>query len=119
MAKAFAVRARSPDAAPQTAPETRVVMRLVDYGFSTSARLTAGRQWIRVQNVGAEPHEVSLIKLAPGKTMQDFEQWIQSAQGPPPANSAGGISSRVVTLSSRSLRALTSTRPSNDPTALL
>lgn len=48
---------------------------------------------IRVENAGAEPHEVGLLKLAPGKTIEDFEAWIQNPQGPPPANSIGGVSS--------------------------
>ncbi|MGH7628123.1 MAG: hypothetical protein ACREOF_01790 [Gemmatimonadales bacterium] len=93
MAKPFAVRARNRGAAPQTAPEASVVIRMVDYAFSISAPLTAGRHMIRVENAGAEPHEVSLLKLAPGKTMQDLEAWVQNPQGPPPANSVGGVSS--------------------------
>ena len=49
----------------------------------------------RVENAGAEPHEVGLVKLAPGTTMQDFEAWTQNPQGPPPASSVGGVSSLV------------------------
>lgn len=93
MAKAFVVRARSDEAAPGTASEPTIVMRLVDYGFSTSAPLTAGRHLIKVENLGAEPHEVGLIKLAPGKTMDDFGAWIGNPQGPPPASAVGGVSS--------------------------
>jgi hypothetical protein len=93
MAKPFAVRARSPEAATQTAPEASVVIQLVDYAFSISPPLTAGRHMIRVENAGAEPHEVGLLKLAPGKTIEEFEAWIQNPQGPPPANSIGGVSS--------------------------
>ena len=93
MAKPFAVRPRNREAALQTAPEPGVIIQLVDYGFSISAPLTAGRHLIRVENAGAEPHEVSLLKLAPGKTMQDLEGWMQNPQIPPPANSAGGVSS--------------------------
>lgn len=93
MAKAFAVRARDRGASPVTAPEASVVIRLVDYAFNISAPLTAGRHMIRVENAGAEPHEVGLLKLAPGKTMQDFEAWLQNPQGPLPASSVGGVSS--------------------------
>lgn len=50
---------------------------------------------VRVGNGGAEPHEVGLLKLAPGKTMQDFEAWVQNPQGLPPASSLGGVSSFV------------------------
>ena len=93
MAKPFVVRARNREAAPQAAPEPSVVIQLIDYAFSMSTPLTAGRHVIRVENAGAEPHEVGLLKLAPGKTLQDLEAWMQNPQGPPPANSVGGISS--------------------------
>lgn len=83
------------EALPQTAPEPSVVIRLVDYAFRISTPVTAGRHVIRVENAGAEPHEVGLVKLAPGTTMQDFEAWTQNPQGPPPASSVGGVSSLV------------------------
>jgi hypothetical protein len=93
MAKPFAVRARNRNAAPQSPPEASVVIRLVDYAFNISGPLAAGRHMIRVENVGAEPHEVGLLKLAPGKTMQDLEAWMADPQGPLPASSVAGISS--------------------------
>ena len=48
---------------------------------------------IRVDNMGAEPHEVGFLKLAPGKTVQDLEAWLKNLDGPPPATSGGGVSS--------------------------
>ncbi len=52
------------------------------------------RHTIRVTNVGAEPHEVGVVKLAPGKTLEDFMASVQNPQGgPPPAKLVGGISS--------------------------
>lgn len=93
MSKAFVVQPRSSEAAPQSAPEASIVMQLTEYTFSYNAPLTAGRRMIRVENVGAEAHEVGLVKLAQGKTMHDFETWMQKPQGPPPGNPIGGISS--------------------------
>jgi hypothetical protein len=93
MAKAFVVRPRSSAAAPETAPKASIVMQLNEYTFSYDVPLSAGRQMIRVENVGAESHEVGLLKLAPGKTMQDFEAWVRKPRGPPPANAIGGVSS--------------------------
>jgi hypothetical protein len=95
MAKPFVVRARNREAAPPTAPEAGVVIQLVDYAFRISAPLTAARHMIRVENTGAEPHEVGLLKLEPGKTMQDFEAWVRNLQGPPPASLVGGVASFV------------------------
>jgi len=48
---------------------------------------------IRVENPGTESHEIGSLKLAPGKSMQDFEQWMRNPHGPPPATSVGGVSS--------------------------
>ncbi|HJW47363.1 MAG TPA: hypothetical protein VJ484_12880 [Lysobacter sp.] len=93
MAKPFIVRPQNRDAAPQAAPEASVVIRLVDYSFRMDAPLSAGRQMIRVENAGTEPHEIGVVKLASGKTIEDFEAWMQNPQGPPPANSVGGVSS--------------------------
>jgi hypothetical protein len=93
MAKPFTVRARNTVAPPQTAPEADIVIQMVDYAFSVNAPLTAGRHLIRVENLGVEPHEVSLVKFVPGKTMQDFEAWMQNPQSAPPVNSVGGVSS--------------------------
>ena len=95
MAKPFTVRAGNGEALPQTAPDASVVMRLVEYAFGLSGPLTAGRHMIHVENAGAEPHEVALLKLAPGKTAQDFDAWMRNPQGPPPANTVGGVSSLV------------------------
>lgn len=93
MAKAFAVRPRNGGPAPQTAPAASLVFQLVDYDFKITGPLTGGRQVIRVENAGTEPHEVALLRLAPGKTMGDFEAWMQNPQGPPPGSSVGGVSS--------------------------
>ena len=60
MAHSFVVRANGATAASRTAPESGVI-RLVDYRFSLSAPLTAGRHMIRVENMGAEPHEVGFL----------------------------------------------------------
>jgi len=93
MAKAFVVRPRGSETAPDTAPKASIVMQLNEYTFSYDVPLSAGRQIIRIENVGAESHEVGLLKLAPGKTMQDFQAWARSPRGPPPANAIGGVSS--------------------------
>ncbi|MGH7586960.1 MAG: hypothetical protein ACRELU_00010 [Gemmatimonadota bacterium] len=93
MAKPFTVQDRERETTPKTAPEADVVIQLLDYSFNISAPLTAGRHTIRVENAGTEPHEVGLVKLMPGKTMQDFQTWMRNPQDPLPANSLGGVSS--------------------------
>jgi hypothetical protein len=83
-----------------------VVIRLKDYSFALDAPLTPGRHTIRVENAGAEPHDLVLMKLAPGKTVEDVRTWLnperarradQAKDPPPPLESigtgAGGIAS--------------------------
>lgn len=93
MAKAFVVRPRNAAPAPRTAPAATLRFQLVDYAFRITGPLAAGRQVIRVENAGTEPHEVALLRLAPGKTMEDFQAWTQNPQGPPPGSAVGGVSS--------------------------
>lgn len=91
MAKPFTVRPRR--SAPQAAPAASAVIRMVEYAFVVGAPLTPGRHVIRVENSGTEPHELGLIKLAPGKTMQDFERWLQNPTAASPASSVAGVAS--------------------------
>ena len=67
-----------------------VRMTLRDYAFDIAPELTAGRHTIQVTNAAAQPHEVIVMKLAPGKTAQDLLAWMQTEQGPPPAMPMGG-----------------------------
>lgn len=93
MAHPFVVTADGATAASRTAPKSSALIQLVDYAYGITAPLTAGRNMIRVENKGAQPHEVGLAKLAPGKTLRDFEAWLNNVEGPPPASSVGGLSS--------------------------
>ncbi|HEX6369685.1 MAG TPA: hypothetical protein VF006_12265 [Longimicrobium sp.] len=73
-------------------PAADVRMTLTDYAFDIAPELTAGRHTIQVVNAAAQPHEVVLMRLAPGKTPQDLLAWLQSQNGPPPAMPMGGTS---------------------------
>lgn len=77
--------------AAMTQPTGDVTLTLNDYSFTLSKPLTAGSHTIRVENGAAQSHEVELIRLAPGKTVDDLMGWMQSMQGPPPASAIGGI----------------------------
>ena len=52
-------------------PEADVVVRLMDYAFTFEPPLRAGRHTIRVENAGVEPHDLVLMKLAPGISADD------------------------------------------------
>jgi len=75
---------------PESAPD--VHLELSDYTFKFSKPLTAGKHTIHVMNNGAQEHEAVFVKLAPGKTMKDFDEWLESGmKGPPPATPAPGM----------------------------
>lgn len=82
------VPAREPSAARAPVADVRLTLR--DYAYEIAPQITAGRHTLRVENAAAQPHEVVLVRLAPGKTVQDVVAWEQTHQGPPPALPVGG-----------------------------
>jgi hypothetical protein len=74
-----------------TEPTADVTLTLSDYAFTLSKPLVAGRQLIKVENAAAQPHEVVLVQLAPGKTIEDLGKWVMDMKGPPPGKPFGGI----------------------------
>lgn len=77
-------------AAPE--PKSDVTVTLSDYGFSPSTPLTAGTHTIRVENSGPQVHELTIERLAPGKTIADWQRWIAGGmKGEPPSMPVGGF----------------------------
>lgn len=83
-----AAGARSQTALAPTADET---VTMADYAFKLSAPLTAGMHTFKVINADEQPHEVELIRLAPGKTAADMLAWLHAQAGPPPREALGGV----------------------------
>ena len=90
MVRTFEVTA-APSGAGKSLPETDVTIELRDYDFESSQPLVAGKQRIMVENAGPQAHELVLVKLAPGKKIEDFATWAMSMKGPPPAMPVGGV----------------------------
>lgn len=65
-------------------------MTLRDYSYEISPALTAGRRTLRVDNAAAQPHEVIVVRLSPGKSAAEMVAWIANMQGPPPGAPIGG-----------------------------
>lgn len=91
--KPFVVHASSPLPAKRPpGPAADVEVRLADYSFSIEPALRSGPHTIRVANAGVEPHDLVLMKLAPGKTVEDVQTMMNperarradASQGPPP-----------------------------------
>ena len=74
-----------------TEPASDVTLTLSDYKFVLSKPLTAGKQMIKVENMAEQPHEIVLVQLAPGKTIEDVGKWVFDMKGPPPGKPIGGV----------------------------
>src|SRR5437016_14097066 len=71
-------------AAPAAAePATDVTIKLTDYDFQLSQPLTAGKHVVRVDNTGAQAHEIVIAALSAGKTLQDFIAWEAGGENGP------------------------------------
>ena len=69
----FVVRAsRTATAAPATPPTASMSIRLMDYSFAFDAPPAAGQHTIRVHNIGGQGHDLVMLKLGPGKTLEDI-----------------------------------------------
>jgi len=75
-------------------PATDLTITLTDYDFQLSQPLTAGTHVVRLENAGAQAHEIAITALSPGKTLQDFIAWEQGGEkGPLPTGRwLGGVS---------------------------
>jgi hypothetical protein len=86
--------------APAPEPSADATVALSDYAFSVQGSLNAGKHTIKVVNKGPQPHEMEIVRLAPGKTSKDFMDYMAkayagTADGPPPANALGGLAAVV------------------------
>lgn len=70
------------------APDARITLR--DYSYEITPEIAAGKRTIRVDNAAAQPHELILVQLAPGKSAGDMLAWLEKMQGPPPGAPIGG-----------------------------
>ncbi|HEX5004327.1 MAG TPA: hypothetical protein VFV65_03380 [Gemmatimonadales bacterium] len=78
--------------APAALPTGDIQVRLFDYGFSISSVPRAGPQTFAVSNDAAQPHELVIVPLAPGETMQPWVDWVSGQfRGPPPGMPFAGI----------------------------
>ena len=71
-------------------PKGDMTITLRDYGFEFSKPLTAGRHQVLVTNAAQQPHEIVVVRLAPGKTPADVAAWVEKMDGPPPGAPIGG-----------------------------
>ena len=73
------------------APVAEGTLVMKDFTFELPDSLPAGKHTYRVVNEGPQPHELAIVKLAPGKTVEDVKQFFLAPAGPPPHEEVGGI----------------------------
>jgi len=72
-------------------PQAEAAVEMDDFSFVLPSEIKTGPQVWQINNRGQQPHEISLIKLAEGKTMADVAAFMAAPNGPPPFSSAGGL----------------------------
>ena len=90
MVHPFTVTA-APAGAQATASVPDVTITLSDYAFNLSSPLKAGTHTFEVKNAATQMHEIELVRLAPGKSLDQLMSWIQKPSGPPPGEAIGGV----------------------------
>jgi hypothetical protein len=84
--------ATGPSVANQVSqPQVNGQVMLRNFSIVLTASIPAGPLMLHVTNHGSQPHEMTLLKLMPGKTMQDVLAFLQKPAGPPPFADAGGM----------------------------
>jgi len=66
-------------------------VKLLDFAFVLPPEIKAGEQTWKIVDEGQQAHEMQLIKLAEGKTMDDVQPWMHQPEGAPPFANVGGI----------------------------
>jgi uncharacterized cupredoxin-like copper-binding protein len=74
-----------------SAPKADVDVVMKDFTFGLPSTLKSGPLTYKVTNEGLQPHEMAMMKLAPGQTIDDVKAALQSPSGgPPPGDFVGG-----------------------------
>jgi len=74
-----------------SAPAADGQVTLRDFSYVLPSTIKTGPLLLKATNQGTQPHEMTLFKLAPGRTQQDLLAYLQKPAGPPPFADAGGI----------------------------
>jgi len=101
MAQALKVVAPPAGTVPAPAGPADLTINLSNYKFELSDSLTGGSKTIDVVVAPGQPHELAILRLLPGKTMDDFMKWGTTYQGPVPVSVVGGTTAAVAGIHQR------------------
>jgi hypothetical protein len=80
------------DHSPAGAPSQDVTVTMKEFSYAFDRPLTAGGRIVRVRNDGTQAHELLLLKLAPGASVQNFlERYEPGILGNPAGRTIGGL----------------------------
>jgi hypothetical protein len=77
--------------ANQPEPVADGTVKLLDFAFALPQAIKAGEQTWQIVNEGTQPHEISLVKLTEGKTMDDLMAFMATPHSAPPYVDVGGF----------------------------
>lgn len=95
--------------ARDAAPSATATIRLLDFGFAVDSQLTAGEHTIRVSNAGIEGHDLVIMKLAQGITLDDVRRTMNpeaarrtdsAAKPPVPFHELGSLTGGIAVIHS-------------------
>lgn len=72
-------------------PAADLSLRFLDFAYAFSEAIPSGPQTWEIVNDGEVMHEITLVRLNDGATMEDVAHFIHAPQGPPPFASVGGM----------------------------
>jgi hypothetical protein len=72
-------------------PTAKTVIRMANFAFVPSQPIESGVQWLRVENTGAKFHELVILELQPGATLESILKWRRRSGDPRPFTQIAGI----------------------------
>jgi uncharacterized cupredoxin-like copper-binding protein len=72
-------------------PVADAEVRMIDFSFTFPAMVYPGEQIWKVIAESQQPHELLLIRLNDGATLEEAQAWFHQPAGPPPFSNAGGL----------------------------
>jgi hypothetical protein len=82
----------SPNHEPADVPASDVTVVMKEFSYAFDRPLTAGKRMVRLRNDGTQAHELLLLKLAPGASVQDFLRLYEPGiLGNPAGRTIGGL----------------------------
>jgi hypothetical protein len=72
-------------------PVAKTVIKMADFVFVPSQPIESGVQWLRVENVGTKSHELVILELRPGETLESILKWRRRGPEARPFTQIGGV----------------------------